>query len=108
MYTTINPKKKTGLLGIGLLGSIQNLVAAGASRKPSALGIHIKPLETIKGPSVAKVLKEVEQKYPLVGSSLVNVFFPGTLRAKGDDLLFWQNALQARTQTNQYGTRIDM
>lgn len=86
---------------------MQNLVAAGASRTPSALGLHVKPVETFSGPSVAKVLKDVETKYPSVGSSMINVFFPGSLRAKGDDLVFWQDAMKARMASNQYGTRID-
>lgn len=97
-----------GLLGIGLLGTMQNLVAAGASRSPSALGLHVKHKETIRGQSVVRVLKEVEQKYPLVGSSLVKVFFTGSLRARGDDLIFWQNAMKSRMMPNEYGSRIDV
>ncbi|KAJ4396161.1 hypothetical protein N0V93_000380 [Gnomoniopsis smithogilvyi] len=96
------------LLGIGLLGTIQNLVAAGSSRSPSALGLHLKHKETMRGASLAKVLKEVEERYLLVGSSLVNVFFPGSLRAKGDDLTFWQNAMKARMASNEYGSRVDV
>ncbi|OTB08093.1 hypothetical protein M426DRAFT_317197 [Hypoxylon sp. CI-4A] len=95
------------LMGIGLLGSIQNLYAAGASRSLNALGIHVKPHEPIRGPRVASVLEEVEKKYPMVGTSLVPVFFPGTLRAKGDNLEFWQKALRSRSAPNAWGTRID-
>lgn len=51
------------LLRIGFLGSIQNLVAAGASRKPSALGIYLKHIDTIRGKQVADILKELKQKH---------------------------------------------
>ncbi|KAI1080627.1 hypothetical protein F5B20DRAFT_579874 [Whalleya microplaca] len=95
------------LLGVGLLGSIQNLYAAGAPRKPSAFSIHLKYRETIHNTLVAAVLKEVEDKYPTVGTSLVSVFFPGALRVKGDDLVFWRRAFAAKKAPNKYGTRID-
>ncbi|GAB1314548.1 Solute carrier family 40 protein (Fragment) [Madurella fahalii] len=98
------------LLCIGLLGSIQNLYAAGAARQLGALGIHLKHRETIRGidgKKVAGVLKELEEKYPMVGTSLVPVFFPGSLRVKGDDLQFWQKAMDKRVGTNDYGTRVD-
>ncbi|KAH6627466.1 hypothetical protein F5144DRAFT_273344 [Chaetomium tenue] len=95
------------LLCVGLIGGIQNLHAAGASRKPSALGIHLKHLETVRDKRVAAVLKRLEQTYPTVGTSLVPVFFPGGLRVKGDDLSFWQAALKSRLAPNRYGTRID-
>lgn len=108
MIKKLTSNTLSGLLGIGLLGSVQNLVAAGAMREPSALGLHVRPVEVFKGASVAKVLKEVETKYPFVGSSLVSVFFPGSLRAKGDDLVFWQNAMKARMASNEYGSRIDV
>lgn len=95
------------LLGIGLIGGIQNLHAAGASRKPGALGIHLKELEKISDKRVAAVLKRVEEKYPTVGTSLVPIFFPGGLRVKGEDLTFWQSALRSQQEPNRYGTRID-
>ena len=95
-------------MGVGLLGGVQNLHAAGASREPSALGIHLKKVETIRDKRVAAVLKRLEETYPTVGTSLVPVFFPGGLRVnKGDDLTFWQSALKSRLAPNRYGTRID-
>lgn len=105
--TSLTPGLAIVLLCIGALGSIQNLYAAGASRRPGALGIHLEHKETISHPRVAKVLREVEEKYPTVGVSLIPVFFPGSLRAKGDDLEFWQNAMTARMAPNRFGTRID-
>ncbi|RYP06942.1 hypothetical protein DL765_009308 [Monosporascus sp. GIB2] len=35
------------------------------------------------------------------------IYFPGGLRVKGDDLGFWQSALNSRLAPNRYGTRID-
>ena len=95
------------LLGIGILGSIQNVVAAGAPRTPGAMGFHISLKETIKGPRVAGVLKEVEDKYEFVGTSLVPVFFPGSLRVKEDEIEFWKKAQDKRLKPNKWGTRVD-
>jgi hypothetical protein len=89
-----------------LLGSIQNLLAAGVSRKPSALGIHLKHIDTIRAKRVADVLKELERKHEFVGTSLLDVFFPGGLRVKDDDVEFWLKAKEARLSPNKYGTRI--
>lgn len=71
------------LLGVGMLGSIQNLVAGSIPRSPAALGIHIKEKETIKGRRVSDVLKQVERKYPLLGTALIDVFYPGSLVLEG-------------------------
>ena len=56
---------------------------------------------------VAAVLKEVEEKYPTVGTALLPVFFPGSLRAKGDDLAFWREAISAKTAPNKFGSCVD-
>ncbi|PKS08374.1 hypothetical protein jhhlp_005318 [Lomentospora prolificans] len=95
------------LLGIGLLGSVQNLHAAGASRTPGAFGIHLKLVEIIRDKRVASVLKKVEEKYPMAGTSLVPIFFPGGLRVKDEDLTYWRKAINDRMAPNRYGTRID-
>ncbi|KAF7588228.1 hypothetical protein BBP40_005979 [Aspergillus hancockii] len=101
-------QNKWYLFGIGLLGNIQNIIAAGAVRTPSAFGIHIKNVDTIRAARVAEVLKQVETRYPLVGTSLVDVFFPGSLRVKEtSDIEFWRAALEARMRPNNYGTRLD-
>lgn len=39
-----------------------------------------------------------------VSVSLIPAFFPGSLRAKGDDLDVWQNAINSRINV---GTQID-
>lgn len=94
------------LLGIGLLGSIQNMFAAGAARSPSAHGIHIEYCETIQEVGVLNVLKKAEECYPDVGVGLLDVFFPGGLRAKDRDLEFWQRVLRKRAEPNEHGTII--
>jgi len=86
---------------------MQNLYAAGTTRLPGALGIHLKYVETISEMRVAKALMKLEEKYPFVGSSLAPVFYPGSLRVKGDDLEFWRNAIRARMAPNRWGTRLD-
>jgi hypothetical protein len=95
------------LLGIGGAGSIQNIVAAGATRSSKALGVHIKVKEILRGPKVADVLKEAEAKYPLLGTALVPVFFPGSMRVHEAELQFWKEAQELRTKPNKHGIRID-
>lgn len=79
---------------------IHNIVSAGAIRDPSALGIHLIQMDTIADTSVAKVLKRVEDGYPLVGSSLVPIFFPGGMRVSQADRDFWTTAEGKRDQMN--------
>lgn len=99
---------RINLLGIGFLGSIQNVVAAGARQKPGALGFHITLIDVITGPRVTKVIKEVEEKFLLVGSSLVPVYFPGKTRMHDDeDISFWRKAQELRFAPNRWETRID-
>ncbi|OJD33068.1 uncharacterized protein BKCO1_3300061 [Diplodia corticola] len=98
------------LLGIGLLGSIQNVIAASIPRSPAALGIHIKEHETIHHRRVSEVLRRVEEKYPLLGTALLDVFFPGSLRIRKEDIesiAFWRAALEARYKENKHGVRLD-
>lgn len=59
---------------------------------------------------MSDVLKEVEEKYPLVGTSLLQVFFPGSMRIppeKTDQIAFWRNALDMRYKANKHGVRLD-
>ncbi|KAH8723096.1 hypothetical protein GQ44DRAFT_621333 [Phaeosphaeriaceae sp. PMI808] len=109
LITTSGIKEHTWyILAIGLLGSMQNVLVAGVPRSPSALGVHLNFIETIRGKRVAHVLKELEEKHPFVGTSLLSVFFPGGLRVKGDDLTFWHKAMSERLNPNKFGTRIDL
>lgn len=84
------------LLGLGSIGMIHNLVVAGIARDPSAFGIHLNQIDTIKDVTVSKVLQKTEDRYPLVGSSLVPIFFPGGMRVTKDEQEFWANATRNR------------
>ncbi|KAJ6186444.1 hypothetical protein N7519_007745 [Penicillium mononematosum] len=96
------------LLGVGALGSLQNLIAAGAPRQPRALGVHIKDTgRPISGTRVAHVLKMAEEQYPGVGISLVPIFFPGSMRIREQDFAFWRDAQERIMAPNQHGTRLD-
>lgn len=98
------------LLGTGLLGSIQNFVAASISRSPAALGLYIKKKETFSDQSVSEVLKRVERRYPLLGTALLDVFFPGSMRVNKEDvgeIAFWRAAIDLRYKENKHGIRLD-
>jgi hypothetical protein len=95
------------LLGIGTVGIFQNVLAAGAVRDPSALGFHLDLREVVKGPKVQEVLRNVEERYPMVGTSLLPVFFPGVMRVKESEVAFWREAIQKRMTPNEYGFRVD-
>ncbi|KAK8030261.1 hypothetical protein PG993_011552 [Apiospora rasikravindrae] len=84
------------LLAVGLIGMIHNLAVAGATRNPSSQGIHLSLVDTISDISVSKVLQATESRYPMVGSSLVHIFFPGGMRVKGAEKEFWIQAQQQR------------
>ncbi|KAF3278367.1 hypothetical protein TWF132_001219 [Orbilia oligospora] len=98
------------LMGVGIIGSAHNIIAAGAKRSPAALGLHLKQLgEPISDSSVAAVLKKVEERYEFVGSSLLDVFYPGGFRVKNDaDIEFWEEAIQKRKRPNEYGVLINL
>ncbi|KAJ5769089.1 hypothetical protein N7520_003648 [Penicillium odoratum] len=96
------------LLGIGVLGSIQNIVCVGLPRSPSALGIHIHNTKRIiRGHRVADVIRQAEELYPGVGLSLVPVFFPGSMRIQPSEFDFWREAQERSKRPNRWGTRID-
>ncbi|KIW88485.1 uncharacterized protein Z519_11054 [Cladophialophora bantiana CBS 173.52] len=93
------------LFGVGLLGSIYTLEAAGAGRHPDCLGVHVKKDQEFSAKEVAEVLKKVQQTFDttFIGASLLNIFFPGGLRAKGEDLSFWKEVLKSWFSPNQHG-----
>ncbi|KAI9737532.1 MAG: hypothetical protein M1834_009687 [Cirrosporium novae-zelandiae] len=75
------------LVAIGALGMIQNIYVAGAKRRPNAFGVHIQYDKHFFFPKVMRTLMETEIEYPGVGKSLVETFFPGSLR--DDEITFW-------------------
>ncbi len=84
------------LLAIGTIGMLQNVFVASWARRPEAFGIHIELVDTISDNKVSKVLAKVEEQYPLVGSSLLPVFYPAGFRAPADQKRFWKMANQRR------------
>ncbi|KAJ6594583.1 hypothetical protein B0H19DRAFT_850245, partial [Mycena capillaripes] len=83
------------LLAIGGVGMLQNIVSAGARRKPSALGFHLEPWMVSNGKheisseeKVFLALQDAEEVEPYVGLALLDTFFPGGLRKNEED---WRN-----------------
>ena len=79
---------------------LQNLFVAGCARRQEAFGIHTKLIETISDNKVSKVLVKLEKQYPLVGSSLLPIFFPAGFRSPVDQKKFWKIAGQRRQTEN--------
>ncbi|KZP02299.1 hypothetical protein FIBSPDRAFT_880446 [Athelia psychrophila] len=68
------------LLAIGALGMVQNAVASGARRQPSAIGFHLDAYKTVHRKKAWDTLIAAEAVERNVGLSLVDTFFPGRLR----------------------------
>ena len=75
---------------------LQNIFVAGCARRPEAFGIHTELVDTISDNKVSKVLAKIEERYPLVGSSLLPVFYPAGFRAPIDQKKSWKIASQRR------------
>ena len=86
----------TDLLAIGSIGMLQNIFVAGYARRPEAFGVHAELVDTISDNKVSKVLAKIEERYPLVGSSLLPVFYPAGFRAPIDQKKVWKIANQRR------------
>lgn len=78
------------LLAVGLIGMMQNVIVCAAPRKPGAFGVHLEFQEAFVAGKVMRVLEAVEEKYPHVGRSLVDTFFPGGLRPHEE--AYWKEA----------------
>jgi hypothetical protein len=74
LITVTSLKQNTWfLLLVGGLGMGQNVVVAGARRKPSASGIHLTKVKEFKERKVMYVLMDVEKEYPGTGRSLIDI-----------------------------------
>ncbi|KAI2742526.1 hypothetical protein DTO013E5_3546 [Penicillium roqueforti] len=71
------------LLAIGGIGIVQNVFVAGRSMKPENYGIHLDYVEVFGKTKVMDTLLDVEQKYPGIGRSMRDEFFPGKLPLAG-------------------------
>ena len=75
------------LLGVGGIGILQNVFVAGWRRTPAAFGMPL-IYETVIGKTgVMATLFAVEERYPGVGLSMRDTFFPGKLRP--DEVTRW-------------------
>lgn len=83
------------VFGIGALGMVQNVVAAGARREPDALGFHLKQKNVVWEEKVMKALKAAEDVEEGTGLALLPIFFPGALRK--DEIDMW-DAVRRRKQ----------
>ena len=83
LITAAGEKENTWfLLAVGGLGILHNTAVAGWPRDPSAFGIHLRARPPIGHPKVMETLFAVEEKYPHVGASMLQTFFPGKLFPK--------------------------
>lgn len=65
------------LLLVGAVGILQNILAAGSPRSPSAMGILLQYDTVVGEAKVMETLYEVEKKHRGVGYSMLDTFFPG-------------------------------
>ncbi|KAJ7508886.1 hypothetical protein B0H11DRAFT_1963011 [Mycena galericulata] len=68
------------LLLIGAIGMLQNALASGARRHPSALGIHLEKVNEVQADKVFQALVKAEEVEKNVGLLLIDIYFPGPLR----------------------------
>lgn len=94
------------LLAIGGIGLLQNVFVAGYRRFPEAYGIPLVLKDVIASHRVMEALYSVEEKYPHIGASMRDTFFPGKLRP--DEEKKWQQlAAGAKTKNNTENTPTD-
>jgi hypothetical protein len=75
------------LLAVGGIGILQNVFAAGWSRRPETFGVPLDFVSVHGKTRVMNTLFEVEEAYPALGRSMRAEFFPGKLRA--DEIQRW-------------------
>ncbi|KAJ7508997.1 hypothetical protein B0H11DRAFT_2270539 [Mycena galericulata] len=71
-------------LFIGAIGMLQNALASGARRHPSALGIHLEKVNEVQSDKVFQALVKAEEVEKNVGLLLTDIYFPGGLRPEED------------------------
>lgn len=70
------------------MGILQNVFVAGWSRRPEAFGVPLDFVGVYGQTRVMNTLLEVEDRYPTLGRSMRDQFFPG--RLKEDELRRWE------------------
>ncbi|KAI1443798.1 hypothetical protein F5Y02DRAFT_428424 [Annulohypoxylon stygium] len=86
------------LLAIGVLGILQNMLAASALRRPSNMGVPLEFVEVFGETKVIDTLFAVEKKYRRIGQSLWHEFF-GQLRP--NELKEWEEIEMLHAQSNK-------
>ena len=85
------------LLAIGGVGMLHTIVVAGAARRPEAFGIHLKCKDIFMEDKTMRALALTESKYPLVGQSMIPIFFPGGVLEGSAD---WVNKTENEAKTD--------
>jgi hypothetical protein len=78
------------LLGVGGVGTLQNILVAALPRRPGAYGLHLEYEQTICREKVMLTLQGLEEVQPFLGRSLLDTFFPGEMRE--DEIKWWAEA----------------
>jgi hypothetical protein len=73
------------IIAVGGIGMIHNIIVAGGSRSPSAMGMHFRRCAVISTEKVMTTLMVLETQYPEIGKALVPIYFPGGLRPSERD-----------------------
>lgn len=92
------------LLLVGGLGMGQNVIVAGARRKPGASGIHLQQVGVFQRKKVMHTLMDVETAgYEGVGRSLLKVFFPEEGGLRSSEIKWWDGEKEEydRERANQ-------
>ena len=75
------------MLAILFLGTINNILIAGAPRSAATHGFHVKESKKIHDDSVIKALVSAEEHVAGAGFAMLPIFFPGRTRSKDVELL---------------------
>lgn len=74
------------LMGVGAIGMLQNIIAAGSRRSSAAHGINLREIETFENTKAMDTLMDLEDAYPKCGKALLGEYFPGGgLRKEEED-----------------------
>ncbi|KAG0647080.1 hypothetical protein D0Z07_7049 [Hyphodiscus hymeniophilus] len=93
------------LFAVCAIGIFQNIYAALTWRKPEAYGIPQVFREVIGEVKVMDTLFKLEDRYPFVGRSMLDIFFPGQLRV--DEKMRWEAFLDSAKERERALNSID-
>lgn len=93
------------LVAVGGIGMLQNIFVAGAGRRPAAVGMPLEFRDVICETKVFTTLLKLERKYPKLGKSMLDTFFPGG-RFTQDELARWKEVEAPEDGTSASGSSI--